>query len=171
LGGTVCGATLFVLGLGVDMSKHGNTKHGLSKTATYRSWDSMIQRCKNPNNISYRYHGARGIRVCERWQGPNGFENFFADMGARPQGLTLERKDNNGNYEPSNCCWATPLEQAANTRNLKWFRAWHKDTMCQFVSNNQHEFARRWELDNRHISNCLKNIRKTHKNWKFQWII
>jgi hypothetical protein len=72
----------------------------------------MIQRCTNPNNIKYPAYGARGISVCERWRT---FENFFADMGERPQGKTLDRHpDPAGNYEPVNCRWATPLEQRHN---------------------------------------------------------
>lgn len=73
----------------------------------------MIQRCSNPNSAAYEYYGARGISVCERWQS---FENFFADMGERPRQTSLDRRDNEGNYEPGNCRWATRKEQMRNTR-------------------------------------------------------
>lgn len=73
----------------------------------------MIQRCTNSNNSGYRNYGGRGIQVCERWLK---FDNFYADMGDRPSGMSLDRKDVDGNYEPSNCRWRTLREQARNTR-------------------------------------------------------
>ena len=82
-----------------------------ARTPTYFTWDTMIARCTRPSSPSYRYYGERGITVCERWRI---FENFLADMGERPEGKTLDRIDNDGNYEPGNCRWATPTEQIAN---------------------------------------------------------
>lgn len=91
---------------------HGHLVGG-KKTATYRAWNDMLARCKNPNNKRYPNYGGRGIRACKRWEQ---FEHFLADMGERPQGLTLDRRNNNGNYTPSNCRWATRTEQNRNQR-------------------------------------------------------
>ena len=95
--------------------KHG---HGLSSgvSNTYKSWSQISQRCNNPKNPDYKYYGARGIKVCEHW---NEFKNFLADMGECLKGLTLDRKDNDRNYEPNNCRWATRAEQMRNSRAAK----------------------------------------------------
>lgn len=92
-------------------------KHGLSKKfpAEYHIWYSMIRRCTKPNHVGYKNYGGRGIVVCKRWL--SDFGNFFADMGPRPSAeMLLERLDNDGNYCPKNCVWATPEAQANNTR-------------------------------------------------------
>jgi hypothetical protein len=81
---------------------------------TYRTWGAMITRCTNPKVNNYADYGGRGITVCERWRT---FENFLADMGVRPQGRTIERLDNEKGYEPGNCAWTTPKDQARNRRD------------------------------------------------------
>lgn len=89
--------------------------HGLSFTPTYRSWSNALDRCRNKKNSKYKYYGGRGIKMCRRWWK---FANFLADMGVRPLGkISLDRIDNDGNYEPGNCRWATKKEQARNCRS------------------------------------------------------
>ncbi len=87
--------------------------HNKSGTSTYNIWKGMKFRCSSAKNKDYKYYGARGIKVCDRWQK---FSNFCQDMGERPPGYSLDRIDFNGNYEPSNCRWATATEQNRNKR-------------------------------------------------------
>jgi hypothetical protein len=99
-----------------------NRKHGRFGTPIYRSWASMVYRCTNPSSSCYHNYGGRGINVCSRWRS---FENFLADMGERPRGRSLERIDNDGNYEPGNCRWATAGEQATNQRRVRLLETSH----------------------------------------------
>lgn len=139
----------------------------------------MLTRCENLNCKEFKYYGGRGIKVCERW---HDFRNFFADMGPKPESFTLDRKDNNGNYEPMNCRWATWEVQRINrshgkfkATNLKavrqhWFVAFNLSGK-QIVSNNQSEFARKYKVHASNVSRCLSGKLLQIKGWKFQWII
>lgn len=90
--------------------------HGMSLTSMYRIWQGMKQRCFETTSVSYKHYGGRGITICDHWMK---FENFLEDMGERPPGLSIDRINNNGNYEPGNCRWATQSQQMRNTRRSK----------------------------------------------------
>ena len=100
--------------------------HGMSDSPAYRIWSGMISRCTYPKHRGFYRYGGRGITVCERWRS---FENFYADMGDRPAGKSLDRINVNGNYEPSNCRWATKREQSRNTSKTKMY-TYNGKTMC-----------------------------------------
>jgi hypothetical protein len=100
---------------GIAASRSKTTAQGYVGTPTYRTWWSMLGRCFSPSAGNYQYYGGRGITVCERWRD---FRNFLADMGPRPDGMSIDRVDVNGNYEPGNCRWATAKDQHRNRRPL-----------------------------------------------------
>lgn len=99
-----------------ETSREVNLRHGHCKTKTYSVWAAMLNRCRNENVKEYPRYGGRGVTVCERW---HLFDNFLADMGVQPQGLQLDRTDNNGNYSPENCKWVSRSENCNNRRDNK----------------------------------------------------
>lgn len=95
-----------------ELTLERTVTHGMAKQLIYKRWCNMIQRCTNPKHPKYPNYGGRGIKVCERWL--NSFEAYYADMGDPPPGSSIDRQDNDGDYEPDNCYWAMNVEQANN---------------------------------------------------------
>lgn len=114
----------------LDRSKHGHSIRG-NRTREYISWANLKIRCYKKNHPYYPDYGGRGITVCERWL--NSFENFLSDMGRCPDGHTIDRINNDGNYEPSNCRWATKVEQASNRKSNR-----------VLTFNGKTQIAKRW---------------------------
>lgn len=112
--------------------------HRRSKDPMYHAWQQMHQRCANPKAKSYHLYGGRGIKVCWRW---HEFENFLTDMGDRPEGMTLDRKDTDGDYTPKNCRWATRQEQTDNRR------APPSENYTDEHRQKQKEYMRQWRAN------------------------
>lgn len=115
-------------------AEHPSFKHGLSNTREYKAWNHALDRCFSPRVHNYYRYGGRGITMCEAWR--KSFETFLCDMGPCPPGLTLERKNSNGDYEPGNCEWATRLKQARN-----------QDRVVYLTANGKTQTASEWSIE------------------------
>jgi hypothetical protein len=131
-----------------------HTTHGFTNSPTYRVWTGMMGRCEVPGAVNRPRYGGRGIKVCERW---HKFENFLADMGKRPDGLTLDRINNDGNYEPGNCRWATWSEQQRNKPRRTHCKRGHEFTLENTI------FLKGQNLTYR---NCKECSRAYHKKYE-----
>ena len=154
------------------------SKHNMSFSKIYSVWDSMRQRCSNPNNRAYKWYGARGITYDPRW---NDFLEFKKDMYIsylyaikllKMKKPSLERKDVNGNYCKENCCWIPLNEQGKNKREQEdkiWFEAISPEGK-KCISDNQMKFAKEHNLTVENLNKCLNGKRNHHKNWKFKYL-
>lgn len=144
------------------------TKHGHAirnkHTRTYRSWANMLTRCNNKNDTAYQWYGGRGIQVCSRW---SMYENFLADMGERPERMTIDRIDTNGNYCPKNCRWATNKQQHRNKRSNRLLTH-GGETKCvaewaETVEISQRALANRIDVYGWSVEKALTTVGDTRK--------
>jgi hypothetical protein len=164
-------------------ARHGHSRSQRSRaaakqTATYRSWLSMRMRCLQKSSNAYHRYGGRGITICRRW---DDFETFLADMGERPLGHTLERNDNDGNYEPGNCRWASSKEQGRNRSNVRLFtlngrtlclKDWADESGINYASLRWRVTRNGWPLEealNWKKGKMRAKRRERARNEKGQW--
>lgn len=132
------------------------TTHGMTNSKVYYTYRAMLSRCLSENDSNYHNYGGRGISVCDRWRSDRGFEAFYEDMGDPPSPKhTLEREDVNGNYDPSNCRWATMAEQARNKRNTvrieyggvtRTLQEWADELQVRYKALH-HRLSRGWSIE------------------------
>lgn len=132
----------------------------------YQTWKGIKQRCYNKNSPSYQYYGAKGIKMCDRWK--NEFYNFVEDMGQRPNGHTIDRIDNNGNYEPNNCKWSNATEQGIHRKHLP------NRTGYQyiFIKSNGYYYVELQRYNTRRRSKQIKTLDdalKLRDEWLTEW--
>lgn len=139
-----------------ERNRLAKTKHGMHNTSEYRIWSGIISRCETASNNQYHYYGGRGITICSEWR--DSFAAFYADVGPRPgPGYSIDRINNDGNYEPGNVRWATPKEQAAN-RRVPDRKATHCTRGHEFTPENTYLWRKR-----RSCRICRINRRMAHR--------
>lgn len=146
-------------------------KHGWSSSATYRAHRKMLERCYNPNFLNFEFWGGKGIKVCDRWQGERGFENFLEDMEPRPSPAhSLDRIDNDKDYTPENCRWATKEQQMRNRSNTVFLdhRGFRKplvewvEELGLTVAALEHRLKRGWSVDEALTTPVRGTVRKNN---------
>jgi hypothetical protein len=142
---------------GLSNKKHGECSN-YQVTKEYTTWISIKQRCNNKNNKNYNNYGGRGIKVCDRWL--NSFENFLEDMGRKPKGYSIERINNNGNYEPNNCKWIPINKQYENKRRnkkakLNILKAIRIRFLYNYIQTSQYNLSKRFNCSRETIRDIL----------------
>jgi hypothetical protein len=146
------------------------TKHGMTNSRIYHLYYSMIDRCKNNTDQNWNRYGGRGVSVCEEWLGENGFQNFYtwSMKSGYNDNLTIDRKDNDGNYEPKNCRWITRKEQSSNTCKSNIVVAKSPDGEMFGVANMT-EFIKEFNLTRSCVYDCLSGKTAQYKGWEFSY--
>jgi len=135
------------------------------QTSTYRCWVNMKQRCLNPGNSRYRNYGARGVKIYDGWLD---YENFYEDMGKKPDGLALIRIDEKGDFEPGNCYWGEPQVLSSRNRKEEWvFAAIHRDGEVVAASSRS-KFAKEYGLNVANVGRCLDGELDECGGWSFK---
>lgn len=156
-----------------------NIKHSMNRTKIYSIYANIKYRCYNSNCHEYHNYGGKGVLVCDEWLGDNGFSNFYkwALENGYKEGLTIDRIDSNGNYEPANCQWITRSENTIKANKTKQHRKANKGTYYGVSPNNEYyefdnasQFGREHNLNSAIIRRIANGQGKTHKNWRFGFI-
>lgn len=147
-----------------------NFRHGYRKHPLYTTWLNCKARCYYTKGMDYKNYGGRGITMCAEWRNdPTAFIEWALANGWK-NGLTIDRRNNNGNYTPQNCRFSSRYTQSNNSRSNKLFIAYGPHGQIE-ISKHQAVFARKWGLSKGNINSCLHSRLLHHKNWKFEYLI